>query len=305
MSSQTIALQCPSCGSSETRDSRAARFGYEFTCQHCHTASVLVINSKLHIRSAGEHVCILCGRVASAAAQFCQCGASLITQCAMCGGKFPADHALCDMCAWPVDADPSTATGLALRAERAIAQLNSSNFGRTSPAIDELARLAPSAEAADAIATAYIRTHASTTPAAQMDKIYVPQAALACLKNMGPMAIPALARICDYDPSDATLTVLADFGPSAAPALLAPLTKAIRQRPSKILLRMLPRCGPPAIPLLIELLSSVEWCNDAMWALSVIGRPALPHLEPLAGFFADRKIKPYARRLIKCIKKYK
>lgn len=108
MSSETIALRCPACGSAKTVDSRVVHFGYEFTCEHCKTISVLVIHSKLHIRAAGEYVCGNCGRIARDGDRFCECSKPLTRPCLMCAVAFFAGRNVCPRCGWNHEQDPNS-----------------------------------------------------------------------------------------------------------------------------------------------------------------------------------------------------
>lgn len=105
MNSEIVALRCPSCGNADSINTREIHYGYEFTCKHCRTTSVLIINRELYVRRPGDHVCTACGRVAPSQARFCQCRAPLVRKCYGCGTEFPADHSICDFCGMPVVVD--------------------------------------------------------------------------------------------------------------------------------------------------------------------------------------------------------
>lgn len=300
MSAEIIALRCPSCGSAETVDSRVAHFGYEFTCSHCRTTSVLVINSKLYIRSPGEHVCTACGRVAAPTARYCQCGSSLVTQCHRCLAEFPADHGLCDACGWPVGTDPSSPAGHALRVKRGIKDLSNHDHDVVVGALYELSHsITPTPEAAEAI-WAYL----IALPAKNYDTLR--DQVLSYLGNMRDVAVQAIIKASQSDSCDELLVIraltqaLGRGATSAAEPLFAALIRNTRSKdPSIELLRLFSLCGPRAVTVLIEFLAGAPAVSDVAAAgLERIGQPALPQLRRLTGLFADRRMKEKARCII-------
>ena len=92
MGSEIVALRCPSCANPTNVVARELRFGYEFTCRHCATVSVVIINRQLYVPTPGEHVCLACGRVAPRGSRFCQCGRTLVQTCIACSQEFPVGH---------------------------------------------------------------------------------------------------------------------------------------------------------------------------------------------------------------------
>jgi predicted RNA-binding Zn-ribbon protein involved in translation (DUF1610 family) len=101
-------LTCPSCGSTATIAGQLPHFGTEFTCKHCGVVSVLVVDhvllARTNLQLLASKICLACGRLASAEARFCQCGASLVRLCFWCYTEVPVDHRRCDNCGW---LDPS------------------------------------------------------------------------------------------------------------------------------------------------------------------------------------------------------
>lgn len=126
ISHHTVALQCPTCGNSNNSSASEVRFGLKIQCSYCGTSAVVVINRRLHIPVAGEHVCGRCGEVARLGAVFCQCGLALFRKCVVCRREFSADHDLCDACGWPQNIDPESDAGIELRLRRAIEALRES-----------------------------------------------------------------------------------------------------------------------------------------------------------------------------------
>jgi hypothetical protein len=120
-------LNCPSCGSSTTGPTRPLAFGAEFTCAHCGSTSVLIINRALMLADAlqatGDQVCAICGRVARREARFCQDGHKLVRECLKCHHEFAAHHHRCDDCGWPQSTIPGTSEADAIELERAIQDL--------------------------------------------------------------------------------------------------------------------------------------------------------------------------------------
>ncbi len=100
MESKILSLICPNCGSADQIIDKDLPFGFEFTCKHCGSNSVLIFNDHLYIPAPGDHICKVCGRVAAKNARFCQCGEPLIRICqnAKCGKEFPIGHTVCDFC---------------------------------------------------------------------------------------------------------------------------------------------------------------------------------------------------------------
>jgi hypothetical protein len=98
MDVKIIALNCPSCGNSSNVQGKDARFGFHFTCKHCGTQSMLVINQQLYIPQPNEHVCIKCGKVARPGARFCQCRSPLLKRCWSCQSEIPVDDEVCSQC---------------------------------------------------------------------------------------------------------------------------------------------------------------------------------------------------------------
>jgi predicted RNA-binding Zn-ribbon protein involved in translation (DUF1610 family) len=120
MTGEIVALQCPKCGSTLNVNRKEMRFGLEFSCSHCGTASILIIDNHLHVCRADDRVCAKCGRLASSSAKYCQCGAILINTCQVCRAEFAVVHRICDFCGWPHGLDPESAEGLTLRVQRAL-----------------------------------------------------------------------------------------------------------------------------------------------------------------------------------------
>ncbi len=294
MNAQIIALQCPQCGGTDTVDARVARFGYEFTCKHCKTTSVLVINSKLHIRTGGEHVCVDCGRVASSNARYCQCGASLVAQCRSCLKEFPVDHTLCDFCGWPSGLDPSSPEGHVVRSRRAIKELTNYDPNSVAAGFKELACIAPTQEAAEAVLAYYQRR----------PKAPFRGHALFVLGKMGPIGVAALVEISKTELCPELIESLSQSGEAGAKALLEVIPRAMRTKPSADfspapgLISKLGKCGPSAIPILMEYLLVQGFSAYAREALVQIGTPAIPELKRLTGFFADWDNKQLAKRVI-------
>lgn len=108
MGAEIIALKCPSCGSATDVEARAVRFGYRFDCRFCRTSSVLILNNQLYILTPNEHVCLECGRVATARSRYCQCGALLVQTCRACDSEIARDHQICDQCGCDPMADPAS-----------------------------------------------------------------------------------------------------------------------------------------------------------------------------------------------------
>ena len=127
-SHEIAALQCPSCGSSNTGPTKPLAFGAEFTCAKCGSTSVLIINRALlpvdSLQKSGDQVCAECGRVADRKARFCQDGHKLVRSCISCQKEFAAHHQRCDYCGWPQDVRLGTQSGYELELDRAIAGLS-------------------------------------------------------------------------------------------------------------------------------------------------------------------------------------
>ena len=111
-SHEIAALQCPSCGGSNTGPSTPLAFGAEFTCANCGGTSVLIVNSALlpldALERTGDKVCAVCGRVAKHDADFCQGGHKLVRVCLNpdCRNEFAVHHRICDYCGWNQDVKP-------------------------------------------------------------------------------------------------------------------------------------------------------------------------------------------------------
>ncbi len=307
MNSEIIALQCPSCGSSDTADSRAVHFGREFTCKRCKTTSVLVINSKLHIRSFGEHVCMACGRVASAKARFCQCGSSLVQKCRWCTGEFPVDHALCDSCGRSVAINPESAEGQELKEKELIQLLSSNDRDAVSSASFLLSTMAVSSTGTEAIVNILKEGTFSNSSKFKHD----PYPIMGILPKLGSRGISILAELAkseQYKIAFSAISLLGkDCGEAAAPSLLEAITHQIRVQPhpERVWFDYLGRCGAAGVPILIEFLSSEKWPgygDEVGRALIGIGRPALSSLKKLTGFFADSTIKNRALDIISKMK---
>ena len=143
-SHEITALQCPSCGSSNTGPTKPLAFGAEFTCAKCGGTSVLIINRALlpvdTLHRSGDQVCAVCGRVAAREARFCQEGHKLVRSCinSECGREFAAHHQRCDYCGWPQNVKPGTQSGFELKLDNAIEELavaisGNSNTGAEMP----------------------------------------------------------------------------------------------------------------------------------------------------------------------------
>ena len=126
------------------------QYGYQFTCPHCQTTSVLIIDKQLYTPKLGEHVCITCGRIAVPNARFCQCGASLVRRCNHpdCLKEFPVDHNICDFCGWPQDISPTSDKGLDFIVQKAINSLYDLNISVRKTALSEISRIGPKASVA-------------------------------------------------------------------------------------------------------------------------------------------------------------
>ena len=104
---ELVPLKCPSCGGATTEPSQPQSYGAVFSCQHCGTKSVLIINQALLpvdvLHKAGDQVCAVCGQVAKQDARFCQDGHKLVRTCEKCEKEFAAHHQRCDYCGWSQD----------------------------------------------------------------------------------------------------------------------------------------------------------------------------------------------------------
>ncbi len=145
MASHEIApLKCPSCGSSTTGPSKPLAFGAEFSCAHCGSTSVLIINRALlpvdALQKSGDQVCAICGRVAKLDARFCQDGHSLVRRCLNqeCLKEFPAHHQRCDNCGWLQDVMPGTPEAADLELESAIRDLSDSSSNVIAAALEKV-----------------------------------------------------------------------------------------------------------------------------------------------------------------------
>jgi DNA-directed RNA polymerase subunit RPC12/RpoP len=127
-SHEITALQCPSCGSSNTGPTKPLAFGAEFSCAKCGGTSVLIINRALlpvdSLQKSGDQVCAMCGRVADRKARFCQDGHKLVRTCLKCNKEFAAHHQRCDYCGWPQDVQPGTPEAHDLELDSAIEDLS-------------------------------------------------------------------------------------------------------------------------------------------------------------------------------------
>jgi hypothetical protein len=121
-------LKCPSCGSSMTGPTKPLAFGAEFSCTHCGSTSVLIINRAMlpvdALQRSGDQVCAACGRVAKVDARFCQDGHKLVRTCLRCAKELAAHHQRCDYCGWPQDVENGTPEADELDLDRAIADLS-------------------------------------------------------------------------------------------------------------------------------------------------------------------------------------
>jgi len=99
-----VEVHCPSCGSAATQELRDKPFGSQFSCEHCGTTSVVIIDRNLvelgALQGRGEQICVSCGRIAAHEARYCQCGDSLVRRCVTphCQRDFPSSHERCDFC---------------------------------------------------------------------------------------------------------------------------------------------------------------------------------------------------------------
>lgn len=296
MKPEIIALQCPSCGSSETVDVHYAQFGHEFTCRHCKTISVLVINNKLYRCSPVERVCTACGRVAVSPTRYCQCGSSVVAQCISCLQEFPIDHQLCDSCGWRVGVNPESIDGQDLRTERAITNLTNHDDSIVSDAVNQLSCvIKPTPKSAEVVLKFY------TERPTRSD-------ALSILASMGSSGLDALVQLTRSGVPSADLIYalcksIPDDDPTEAKLHLDNLLR--KMAPDQTHRFLLPyyaiRFGEAAIPVLIDLLSRPEMANQASEGLEKAGERALPYLNRLTGFFAENELKTKARDIIKQI----
>jgi hypothetical protein len=268
---------------------------------------VLVINSKLHIRSAGEHVCSACGRVASAKARFCQCGSSLVKNCRWCKAEFPADHTLCDSCGRPVAIEPESPEGHALREKEAIQQLNSDDGNLVGCAFFTLNRITVSSAGTDAMINFLSKGKIPYSSHFE----YLHYEAMQILPKLGARGMAILAEFARSGEFKIVCAAIArlgkDCGEAGVPYLLEAITHQIRSKKhlEGVWFDYLSRCGSAAVPILIEFLSSDRYhgfADQVSRAFISIGAPALSSLKKLTGFFADSTIKSRALDVISKMK---
>lgn len=299
MSAKIITLRCPSCGSADSVDGQVLGFGLEFTCKHCASKSVLIQNNELYVPRPGERVCVPCGRVSSAEAKFCQCGASLVRRCVSCGREIAIDHVVCDYCGWSLqDVSPISLEGRAVRAKRALAEFESSDEGVSRKALADLFDCAPPEQLAETLEKMARAKHRWS------------EAMLYMFQQCGRDSLPALSHLRTIEnyrlTARAVICLVIRNEPLAEDASL--LEEILRDdAPSslrQVVIEALGHCGPPAIRTLVPLLENDE-DSDAAWnALLRIGTPALAPLRAARGFFASAKMKTRAKYLIGMIERH-
>jgi len=215
---EIVPLRCPSCGNTSNIPEKELRFGYQFTCPHCGTVSVLIINRMLYIPSPGEKVCIECGRVAHRDARFCQCGALLVRTCINpeCLKEFPVHHNICDYCGWPQEVEFSSEAGIKLRIKRAIRDLSSPDPKIQMKACEALKAIGPAASDAIPALANFIRRSKDLTIISEAYK---------ALGKIGPAAVKTLAdlikRSRNWDEIKSACDALLAIGPAAFEAIPA------------------------------------------------------------------------------------
>ena len=252
MDTQIIALKCPSCGNTNNVAEKEINYGYEFTCKQCLTTSVLVINKQLYTPKPGEHICIVCGRVAASDVRFCQCGAALVRKCdnLNCLKEIPADHSICDYCGWPQGISPTSDKRLDVIIKNAINDLHDKNFHVLKVAFEEIRRLGPKASTAIPL----IFDLWKNTNDLKESLLFINS-----LGSLGELAIPILIKVLYSDQRrerKAALEVICHFGPKAF----------------------------EAIPTLVDMLSSEsddEMLDNVQYSLEQIGESAIPVLRNL------------------------
>ena len=152
MDTQTVTLKCPSCGNTNNAKSKELKYGFQFTCEHCQTTSVLIVNKELYLPRPGERVCLNCGRVSSGDTRFCQCGAALFRKCVnlQCQKEIPIDHLVCDYCGWRQEINPGSEIGMFERLKR---YLNSSetDVNELQKLLREMQKMGPAASQASPV----------------------------------------------------------------------------------------------------------------------------------------------------------
>lgn len=98
MSHEIVVLKCPTCGNTANAPAADIRFGVTFNCAYCSSTSVVIMNRELYAPRPGEHICLICGRVATKGIRYCQCGGALVKRCNSCLEEIWVDHAICDYC---------------------------------------------------------------------------------------------------------------------------------------------------------------------------------------------------------------
>jgi hypothetical protein len=192
---EIFALKCPCCGNASNVASPDAGFGRNFTCGFCATTSIVIVNRQLFVPQHNERVCLACGAVASSAARFCQCGASLTQECFNCRSEMSTAHLICEKCGWRQDIQPNTPEGLEFTAKSARANLASRDLRKVTNALHALVDNGISAPDAIPTLIGYLETYRAH---------HTEIAVLACqvLGSMGALAssaIPALAKSAEWN----------------------------------------------------------------------------------------------------------
>jgi hypothetical protein len=197
MDAQILAIKCPACGNTSNLGGKELRYGYQFTCPHCSTTSVLIINGQLYSPKLGEHVCTTCGRIAIPPARFCQCGAPLVRKCTNinCQKEFPIDHLICDFCGWQQDINQTNSKELEAKIDNAIRALSSIDRNIRMAAVSDIRVFGLNAsKAIPVLLNLYINSHDHDEKSSY----------IITLGELGENAVPPLIEIL-YSESDEDL----------------------------------------------------------------------------------------------------
>jgi hypothetical protein len=265
MDSHEIApLKCPSCGSSMTGPSRPVGFGAEFSCAHCGSTSVLIINRALlsvdALHKSGDQVCAVCGRVAKVDARFCQDGHKLVRTCLNydCGKEFPAHHSRCDYCGLLQGVAPGTPEAADLVLELAIRNLSDPSrlhFLHDFAVIEAAGRRAKKAVAS---IVRLMQTNPAFSPGGDQEFLVV--GALTAIGEDARDAAPVLLQRINSNPKrywshPPFVRVLASIAPQEALPICRREIEAEGRNPTYSLNHVLPIAeliGKAAIPMLLE-----------------------------------------------------